>query len=107
MKVKKESLFFKMVKDKTSMKEPDHPDHTATNFIGNVIHTIWIYGSLPLAIISGGFVLFFRNNLSEERLFLVLVIVWVGYVALFFLSLILLIVIEPFVSKRWQKLTIT
>lgn len=107
MKVKKESLFFKMVKDKTSMKETNHSDHTATNFIGNVIHTIWVYGLLPLIFLSGIFILFFQNNLSEEKIFLVLVIAWFGYMALFFLSLILLIAIEPFVFKKWRKLIIT
>lgn len=107
MKVKKESLFFKMVKNKKSMEEPNHPYHTTTNFIGNVIHTAWVYGLLPLTVFSGIFILFSQNNLSEEKCFLVLFIVWFGYIALLFLSCILLIVIELFVSKEWRKLIIT
>lgn len=107
MKVKKEGLFFKMVKNKRSMQEPNHPYHTAMNFIGNVIHTIWVYGLLPLLVLSGIFILFSQNSLSEEKCFLILFISWFGYIALLFFSIILLMVVEPFVSKKWRKLIIT
>jgi hypothetical protein len=107
MKVSKKNLFFKIVKDKRFIKDSNHPHYTAINFISEVISTCWVYGLLPLMTVSVIFILFSQNWLSEEKVLFVLLVTWISYVALSLISILLLIIIEPFTYKKWRKLIIT
>lgn len=105
MLVKKTSLWYRMVQDKSAMSDPSSPNHTTITYLGDLIHTIWVFGLYPFGALLIVFFLLKDNlNLSEEKMTMIGVSSIVCYVLLLFISMALLAIIEPFTRKKWRKL---
>jgi len=105
MKIKKDGFFYELVKGKTSMSNPEDPNHTAINFLGNVWHTIWVYSLIPLGIILTVIVLVLERQQINSRVIGQILSISLGiYSFLLFAGIIILVIVEPFTKKEWRKL---